>query len=122
MKKDNWIQKDHDNEDFSSALHQRTEELYQVPDAEPDENGIIECAAMVMRDIVVFPRMVSPIFITPGSNLLAIQESQFNYETMIALVVKDPEKEDLTTTDFLNIGIEIAVGRLLNIPDVIIPR
>ncbi len=117
MKKDNWIQKDHDNEDFSSALHQRTEELYQVPDAEPDENGIIECAAMVMRDIVVFPRMVSPIFITPGSNLLAIQESQFNYETMIALVVKDPEKEDLTTTDFLNIGIEIAVGRLLNIPD-----
>lgn len=117
MKKDNWIQKDHDNEEFSSALHQRTEELYQVPDAEPDENGIIECAAMVMRDIVVFPRMVSPIFITPGSNLLAIQETQFNYETMIALVVKDPDKEDLATTDFLNIGIEIAVGRLLNIPD-----
>lgn len=117
MKKDNWIQKDHDSEEFSSALHQRTEELYQVPDAEPDVNGIIECSAMVMRDIVVFPRMVSPIFITPGSNLLAIQEAQFNYETMVALVVKDPEKEELTTADFLNIGIEIAVGRLLNIPD-----
>lgn len=117
MKKDNWIQKDRDNEEFSSALHQRTEELYQVPDAEPDDQGIIECSAMVMRDIVVFPRMVSPIFITPGSNLLAIQEAQFNYETMIALVVKDPDKEDLVTADFLNIGIEIAVGRLLNIPD-----
>ncbi len=117
MKKDNWVQKDRDNEEFSSALHQRTEELYQVPDAEPDENGVIECSAMVMRDIVVFPRMVSPIFITPGSNLLAIQEAQFNYETMIALVVKDPDKEELATADFLNIGLEIAVGRLLNIPD-----
>jgi len=117
MKKDNWITKDNDNEEFSSTLHQRTEELYQVPDAEPDENGVIECAAMVMRDMVVFPRMVSPIFITPGANLLAIQESQFNFETMVALVVKDPDKEENTTEDFLNIGIEIAVGRLLNIPD-----
>lgn len=117
MKKDNWIQKDRDNEEFSSALHQRTEELYQVPDAEPDEKGIIECSAMVMRDIVVFPRMVSPIFITPGSNLLAIQEAQFNFESMIALVVKDPDKDEPTAGDFLNIGVEIAVGRLLNIPD-----
>jgi ATP-dependent Lon protease len=117
MKKDNWIQKDHDNEDFSSALHQRTEELYQMPDAVPDKNGMIECPAMVMRDIVVFPRMVSPIFITPGPNLQAIQEAQFGFETMIALVAKDPEKEDLAATDFLSIGMEIAVGRLLDIPD-----
>lgn len=117
MKKDNWIQKDHDNEEFSSALHQRTEELYQVPDAIPDKNGVIECPAMVMRDIVVFPRMVSPIFITPGPNLLAIQEAQFGFETMIALVAKDPEKEDPTPADFLSIGMEIAVGRLLDIPD-----
>jgi len=117
MKKDNWIQKDHDNEEFSSALHQRTEELYQVPDAIPDKDGVIECSAMVMRDIVVFPRMVSPIFITPGPNLLAIQEAQFGFETMIALVVKDPEKEEPTPADFLTIGMEIAVGRLLDIPD-----
>ncbi|HWR65957.1 MAG TPA: endopeptidase La [Bellilinea sp.] len=117
MKKDNWIQKDHDSEEFSSALHQRTEELYQVPDAIPDKNGVIECPAMVMRDIVVFPRMVSPIFITPGPNLLAIQEAQFGFETMIALVAKDPEKEDPIPADFLSIGIEIAVGRLLDIPD-----
>ncbi len=117
MKKDNWIQKDHENEEFSSALHQRTEELYQVPDATPDKNGIIECPAMVMRDIVVFPRMVSPIFITPGPNLSAIQEAQFGFETMIALVAKDPEKEDPTPADFLSIGMEIAVGRLLDIPD-----
>jgi len=117
MKKDNWIQKDRDNEEFSSALHQRTEELYQMPDAVPNKDGVIECPAMVMRDIVVFPRMVAPIFITPGPNLLAIQEAQFGFETMIALVAKDPEKEDLTPADFLSIGMEIAVGRLLDIPD-----
>ncbi len=117
MKKEKWFPKDSDGEELSSSIHQRTEELYQVPDLEPDENGLVECAAMVMRDIVVYPRMVSPIFITPGSNLLAIQEAQFNYETMAALVMIDPEKEDPAPGDFLTIGIEIAVGRLLNIPD-----
>jgi ATP-dependent Lon protease len=117
MKKDNWISKESESEEFSSSLHQRTEELYQVPDAETDENGFIEFSALVIRDIVVYPRMVSPIFITPGSNLLAIQEAQFNYETMAALVMIDPEKEDPEPGDFLSVGIEIAVGRLLNIPD-----
>lgn len=115
MKKDNWLSNDF--EEFSSSLHQRTEELYQVPDAEPDENGLIECAALIMRDMVIYPRMVSPIFIIPGSNLQAIEEAQFNFETMIALVLKDSEIEDPKPEDFLPIGVEIAVGRLLNIPD-----
>jgi ATP-dependent Lon protease len=45
-----------------------------VNDAVPDENGEIYCPVLIMRDIVVFPRMVSPIFITPGSNLEAINQ------------------------------------------------
>lgn len=117
MKRDNWFQKDSDGEEFSSALHQRTEELYQVPDAEPDSKGIIECTGMVMRDIIVLPRMVSPIFIVPGSNLVAVQEAQFNNETMIALVLKDPDVEEPVPDDFMQIGVEIAIGRLLSIPD-----
>ncbi len=117
MKKDNWFQRENEGEEFSSSLHQRTEELYQIPDAEPDENGIIECAGIVMRDMIVLPRMVSPIFVVPGSNLVAIQEAQFNYETMVTLVLKDAEIEEPQPTDFLPIGVEIAVGRLLTIPD-----
>ncbi len=117
MRRDNWFPSETDDEEFGSSLHQRTEELYRVPDAEPDENGLITCSALVMRDIVVFPRMVSPIFVVPGPNLLGIQEAQYNDETMIALVMKDPEVENPAPDDFLQIGIEIAVGRLLNIPD-----
>ncbi|MEM5776658.1 MAG: LON peptidase substrate-binding domain-containing protein, partial [Anaerolineaceae bacterium] len=116
MKADNWSRQP-EGEEFSSALHQRTEELYQVPDATPDENGIVELSALVLRDIVVFPHMVSPIFVTPGSNLLAIQEAQFNFETMVALVQRDPDVEEPEPGDLLPIGVEIAVGRLLNMPD-----
>ena len=72
---------------------------------------------LVLRDIVVFPRMVSPIFITPGANLLAIQDAQEAFQTMVALVQRDSEVEEPQPEDFLPIGVEIAVGRLLNLPD-----
>ncbi|HEX9018732.1 MAG TPA: endopeptidase La [Anaerolineaceae bacterium] len=104
-------------EDFTSGLHQRTEELYRVPDAEPDRDGLIEGPVFIMRDMVVYPRMISPIFIEPGENLLAIQESQLDEMTMIALVQQDSDQETPGAGDFLPIGVEIAVGRLLSLSD-----
>ena len=117
MKNDQWSSRSDQSDEFMSALQQRTEELYQIPDGEPDENGNIDLPVLILRDVVVFPRMVSPIFMQPGMNLMAIQESQFNFETMIALVQKDADVEEPEPTDFLPIGVEIAVGRLLEMPD-----
>ncbi|NPV86041.1 MAG: endopeptidase La [Anaerolineae bacterium] len=117
MRSDDWFSRQEDMEDFPASLHQRTEELYQIPDSEPDEFGIIECPAIAMRDMVVFPRMISPIFVTPGANLLAIQESQYNYQTLVGLVQQDPEIDDPKPKDFMKVGVEMAVGRLLTLPD-----
>ncbi len=114
--KDDWSRSDM-SEDYASGLHQRTEELYRIPDAQPDSNGLIECPVFIMRDMLVYPRMVSPIFIEPGPNLLAIQESQLDDITMVALVQQDPEIDNPAPEDFLPIGIEIAVGRLLSLSD-----
>jgi len=114
--KDDWSRSD-SPEDYSSGLHQRTEELYRIPDAEPDGDGLIECPVFVMRDMVVYPRMIAPVFIEPGANLLAIQESQIDESTMLALVQQDSDIEDPAPEDFLPIGIEIAVGRLLSLSD-----
>lgn len=114
--KDDWSRSDMP-EDITSGLHQRTEELYRVPDAEPDRDGLIECPVFIMRDMVVFPRMISPVFIEPGANLLAIQEAQLDESTMIALVQQDSDIEEPAPEDFLPIGSEIAVGRLLSLSD-----
>jgi len=88
--KDDWSRSDMP-EDYAAGLHQRTEELYRIPDAEPDNDGLIECAVLMMRDMLVFPRMIAPVFVEPGPNLLAIQDSQMDDMTMIALVQQDPE-------------------------------
>ncbi len=104
-------------DDFGEALHRRTEELYSVPDALPDDDGLIECPVVPLRDVVIFPRMISPIFIGREATLLAIEEAQVEDQTMIALLQRDPDEDNPGTDDFFPIGVEIAVGRLLNMPD-----
>lgn len=114
--KDDWSRSDMP-EDYTSGLHQRTEELYRILDAEPDQDGLIEGPVFVMRDMVVYPRMISPVFVEPGANLLAIQEAQLDETTMIGLVQQDADVEDPGPEDFMPIGVEIAVGRLLSLSD-----
>ena len=108
-----WNEEEH----FNLALSQRTEELYRVPNYEADENGMIEAVVIPLRDLVVFPRMVAPIFIGRESSLIAVQDAQAKNQTVIGLVQKDPEVEEPKPADFLAVGVEMAVGRLLSMPD-----
>ncbi len=117
MKNEDWKKRIDNPEEYTAALYQRTDELYQVPDSIPDKHGVIFCPAMIMRDIVVFPRMVSPIFVVPGPNLEAINYVQKEGKTMLALMLKDSEIENPTKDDFLEVGVEVAVGRLLTLQD-----
>jgi ATP-dependent Lon protease len=112
MSQPNW------NEDeFDLTLSQRTEELYRIPNKEPKADGLIEAAVLPLRDMVIFPRMVSPIFIGREASLLALEEAHGNEQTLIGLTQRDPDVEDPGPDDFLPIGVEMAVGRLLDMPD-----
>ena len=70
-----------------------------------------------LRDLVVFPHMVSPVFLPQEMPLLAVEEAQINDQTVIALTQRDPEMDEPGPEDFFPIGVEMAVGRLLSMPD-----
>ena len=114
MSQPNWNEEE---DNFDLTLSQRTEELYRIPNMEPKADGLIEAAVLPLRDMVIFPRMVSPIFVGREASLLAVQEAQNKEQTVIGLTQKDPELDDPGAEDFLPIGVEMAVGRLLNMPD-----
>jgi ATP-dependent Lon protease len=78
---------------------------------------LIEAAVLPLRDMVIFPRMVSPIFIGREASLLALEEAHEKEQTIIGLTQRDPDVEDPGAEDFLPIGVEMAVGRLLDMPD-----
>lgn len=115
MSNRDWFFKEED--EFGEALHRRTEELYSVQDALEDGSGFITCPAIALRDLVIFPRMVSPVFVGRQGSLLAIEEAQLEDQTMIALLQDDPDQDDPGPGDFYPIAVEIAVGRLLSMPD-----
>jgi ATP-dependent Lon protease len=122
MRDNDWYIRDkEDDEDseaeFGEALHRRTEELYSVPDSFPDQGGLIECPVLPLRDLVVYPRMVAPIFVGREASILAIEDAQIDNHTLIALTQRDPNQEDPGLEDFLPIGVEMAIGRLLSMPD-----
>jgi ATP-dependent Lon protease len=106
-----------EEDNFDITLSQRTEELYRVPNMEPNADGLIEAVVLPLRDMVIFPHMVSPIFVGREASLLAVQEAQRKEQTVIGLTQKDPELNDPGTDDFLPVGVEMAVGRLLQMPD-----
>ncbi|RJP53025.1 MAG: endopeptidase La [Anaerolineaceae bacterium] len=84
---------------------------------EAKADGLIEAAVLPLRDMVIFPRMVSPIFVGREASLLAVKEAHHKEQTVIGLTQRDPELDEPGTEDFLPIGVEMAVGRLLNMPD-----
>jgi ATP-dependent Lon protease len=113
---EDWYLQD-DEENFSETLHNRTEELYNIPDAVPDEDGLIECPVLPLRDLVVYPRMVSPVFLSQEPAILAVEDAQARDQTVIALTQRDPDQDRPGAGDFYPIGVEMAVGRLLSMPD-----
>ncbi len=117
MKNQNWSTKNDEGDDYPTVLYQRTEELYQTPNAEPDSDGLLHIPAVVFSDIVVFPKMVSPIFVGNKKNLLAIQNAQSKSNTVISLICKTQDKDKPGIQDFMPLGVEVAVGRLLALPD-----
>ncbi len=116
MKNIDWFNQDQE-EEFGEALYRRTEELYQIPDTTPNKRGLIECAVIPLRDLIVFPHMVSPIFVDRDISIRAIEEAQVLETTVIGLTQHDPDVDEPDETDFMPVGVEMAVGRLLNMPD-----
>src|SRR5512140_1461660 len=115
MSQDDWNEEEDEN--FNTAISQRTEELYRIPNHTADENGIIEALVLPMRDLVVFPHMVSPVFVDNEAAILTLQTAHERNQTVIGLTQKDAEKESPKAIDFLPTGVEMAVGRLLSMPD-----
>jgi ATP-dependent Lon protease len=103
--------------EFGESVGRRTEELYEVEDAKPDADGIIEAAVLPLRDLVLYPNMVTPLFVTHPPTLVAIEDSVRAGATMIAVAQLDPEVENPQAGDLYGVATEAAVGRLMQMPD-----
>jgi ATP-dependent Lon protease len=103
--------------EIGDPMNRRADELYEIEDAPLDERGAIECAVLPLRDVVLYPNMVTPLFVGHEATLRAIEDATRSGATMIAVAQLDPENEDPSPDDLYYVGTEIAVGRLMHMPD-----
>lgn len=117
MNDEEWNAPSEDEEDLFGNIHQRTEELYRIGNWETDQNGFITCPAFVIENTVVFPHMISPVFISDESAKLGVEAAQEKNKTAIGLFWSEEDSEPGSLDRYLKTGVEIAVGRMLALQD-----
>jgi ATP-dependent Lon protease len=103
--------------EFAEVMSRQAEELYNVNEAEPDDDGLVERPVLPLRETVVFPHMVSPLFVGREQTMTAVAAAHQNRRTLIALTQLDPNTQEPGPGDFYPVGVELAVGRTLRMPD-----
>ena len=92
-------------------------EFENASEAQPGKDGLIETALIPMRDLVIYPNMVTPLFVERERSLLAIETTQREHSSLICAAQKDPEIASPEAGDLYDVGVEVVLGRTLRLPD-----
>jgi ATP-dependent Lon protease len=102
--------------DFPELFPELGDELFDRPMTR-EKNGVIECPFLPLRDVVLFPQMVMPLFIGRERSLAAINAANKNHENLIVSAQRDNEAPDPEEDGLFAIGTEATIGRILRMPD-----
>ena len=70
-----------------------------------------------LRDIVVFPSMVIPLFVGRDKSISALNEVMKKEKKIILVTQKNSEVDDPTKNDVFSYGCESNILQLLKLPD-----
>ncbi|MCD6193252.1 MAG: endopeptidase La [Candidatus Aminicenantes bacterium] len=99
------------NGDYDSALDETVEQSEQKLDI-PQELPVL-----MLRDIVVFPYMVVPLFVGREKSMKAIDEALSRNRMILLVTQKKMEIEEPKREDVYSIGTVALIMRMLKLPD-----
>lgn len=79
-------------------------------------NGILY-PVLPLRDIVVFPHMIAPLFVGRSKSVKALESVMEKDQKILLVTQKDPTKEELDTRDLYSMGTLGTILQLLKLPD-----
>lgn len=94
-----------------------TREFYNIKNADTNPDGLIECAVVPLRGLVIFPDVVSPIPLTSDQASAAAEAAMKKKQTVIGLAQHFPTQDDVDPETLYLFGVELALGRSLRLPD-----
>jgi ATP-dependent Lon protease len=94
-------------ETLDELIEERDQKL-QIPSTLP---------VLLLRDIVVFPYMIAPLFVGREKSKNAIDHSLSTHRMILLLTQKDMEIEDPKRDDVYDVGTVALIMRMLKLPD-----
>jgi ATP-dependent Lon protease len=89
-------------------VEQKNEKEIEIPDSMP---------VLPVRDIVVFPYMILPLFVGREMSIKAIEHALGSNRMVLLLTQKDLNIETPAPEDLFSIGTVALVMRMLKLPD-----
>ena len=88
-----------------------------IGDERLSADGSVTAPLLPLRDSVVFPHMVTPLFVGRDRSMRAVEEADDHDGRLILAAQRDPDLTDPTPSDLYTIGTYASIGRILHMPD-----
>ncbi len=97
-------------EEFSAGLSEGeiVEPMMQIPS---------ELPVLPLRDIVIYPFMIVPLFVSRDKSIKAVDEALTQNRMIMLVSQKDVDKEEPTQEDLYTVGTVAVIMRMLKLPD-----
>ncbi|MGI8586163.1 MAG: endopeptidase La [Chloroflexia bacterium] len=95
-------------------------EVDRAPDQRrtgPRGRELLHLPVLPLRDMVIFPHMVTQFFVGRDVSLQAVAAATAGNGHLLAVTQRDAEADDPAPRDLYQIGVEIYIGRVLKMPD-----
>src|SRR5580765_1070276 len=97
-------------EELPSALSESEaiEPMMQIPS---------ELPVLPLRDIVIYPFMIVPLFVSRDRSIRAVDEALGEHRMILLACQKDLDKEEPQQDDLYQVGTVAVIMRMLKLPD-----
>ena len=86
-------------------------------DAEPQLQIPEELPLLPLRDIVIYPFMIVPLFVSRERSIRAVDEALGEHRMILLVCQKDLDKEEPQQKDLYKVGTVAVIMRMLKLPD-----
>ena len=95
--------------EFSETIEPTdTDQQLQIP---------TELPVLPLRDIVIYPFMIVPLFVSREKSIRAVDEALAENRMILLASQKDLDKEEPTAEDLYSVGTAAVIMRMLKLPD-----
>jgi ATP-dependent Lon protease len=95
--------------EFSEAIETAdNDQQLQIPN---------ELPVLPLRDIVIYPFMIVPLFVSREKSIRAVDEALGENRMILLASQKDLDKEEPTAEDLYSVGTAAVIMRMLKLPD-----